>query len=153
MIPPAPPGLVLPEARPPRGRARRRRHRGLEEGRLAGREQTVVASGAWIVFEDESGHVLRPPVRRTWSPRGTTPVITVRPLAAHAPDLNPVERLGSLIKRGDLANLAVTDVDHLSRAVRRSLRRMQHRPETLDGLLAQTGLQLSGQIAVPGITR
>lgn len=31
---------------------------------------------AWVVFEDESGISLTPPVRRTWAPRGKTPVIT-----------------------------------------------------------------------------
>src|SRR5206468_3983221 len=30
---------------------------------------------AWIVFQDESGVSQRPPVRRTWAPRGETPVL------------------------------------------------------------------------------
>ena len=30
---------------------------------------------AWIVFEDESGISLIPPLRRTWAPRGRTPVL------------------------------------------------------------------------------
>jgi len=30
---------------------------------------------AWIVFQDESGVSQRPPVRRTWAPRGQTPVL------------------------------------------------------------------------------
>jgi transposase len=30
---------------------------------------------AWIVFEDESGASLTPAVRRTWAPRGKTPVL------------------------------------------------------------------------------
>ncbi|MCC8243062.1 IS630 family transposase [Saccharothrix luteola] len=33
--------------------------------------------GAWICFEDEAGHTLRPPKARTWAPRGQTPVIRV----------------------------------------------------------------------------
>ncbi|MBB6172881.1 hypothetical protein HNR23_002941 [Nocardiopsis mwathae] len=61
-------------------------------------------------------------------------------LPAYAPDLNPVEGLWSLIKRGELANLAVTGIDHLARVVRRPMHRLQHRPEVLMGLLAQTGL-------------
>jgi transposase len=36
------------------------------------------AASAWIVFFDESGISLIPPVRRTWSPRGTTPVLRHR---------------------------------------------------------------------------
>ena len=31
---------------------------------------------AWIVFQDESGVSQRPAVRRTWAPRGQTPVLT-----------------------------------------------------------------------------
>jgi hypothetical protein len=30
---------------------------------------------AWICFLDESGVSLRPPVRRTWAPRGQTPIV------------------------------------------------------------------------------
>ena len=30
---------------------------------------------AWIVFLDESGISERPPVRRTWAPRGRTPIL------------------------------------------------------------------------------
>ena len=30
---------------------------------------------AWIIFQDESGVSQRPPVRRTWAPRGQTPVL------------------------------------------------------------------------------
>jgi transposase len=34
--------------------------------------------GAWICFVDESGAALTPPVRRTWAPRGHTPVLRHR---------------------------------------------------------------------------
>jgi transposase len=30
---------------------------------------------AWIAFQDESGVSQRPPVRRTWAPRGETPIL------------------------------------------------------------------------------
>jgi len=36
------------------------------------------AESAWLVFFDESGISLIPPVRRTWSPRGQTPVLCHR---------------------------------------------------------------------------
>jgi hypothetical protein len=36
------------------------------------------AESAWIVFFDDSGISLTPPVRRTWSPRGTTPILRHR---------------------------------------------------------------------------
>lgn len=45
---------------------------------MAGRGTRAAASGAWIVFEDESGCVLRPPHAKTWGPRDQTPIVTVR---------------------------------------------------------------------------
>jgi hypothetical protein len=36
------------------------------------------AESAWIVFFDESGISLIPPVRRSWSPRGRTPILRHR---------------------------------------------------------------------------
>jgi hypothetical protein len=41
-------------------------------------QKGAAAESAWIVFFDESGSSLIPPVRRTWSPRGTTPVLRHR---------------------------------------------------------------------------
>ncbi|WP_093694740.1 hypothetical protein [Streptomyces sp. 2231.1] len=45
---------------------------------MATRGNTAAALGAWIVFEDEAGFSMTPPTSRTWSRRGTTPVIRVR---------------------------------------------------------------------------
>jgi hypothetical protein len=41
-------------------------------------QKGAVAESAWIVFFDESGISLIPPVRRTWSRRGTTPILRHR---------------------------------------------------------------------------
>jgi hypothetical protein len=41
-------------------------------------QKRAVAESAWIVFFDESGISLIPPVRRTWSQRGRTPVLRHR---------------------------------------------------------------------------
>jgi transposase len=38
----------------------------------------ALSRGAWICFLDESGVSLRPPVRRTWAPRGQTPILRHR---------------------------------------------------------------------------
>jgi DDE superfamily endonuclease len=38
-------------------------------------QKRAAAESAWLVFFDESGVSLIPPVRRTWSPGGTTPVL------------------------------------------------------------------------------
>ena len=71
LVPAAPPRLVVPDGRAPGHRARRRRHRGVEEGDLAPGKRTAAALGGWIVFEDESGQSLRPPRSRTWARRGS----------------------------------------------------------------------------------
>ena len=38
----------------------------------------ALSRGAWLCFVDESGASLTPPVRRTWAPRGHTPVLRHR---------------------------------------------------------------------------
>lgn len=192
----------------------------------------MAALGAWVCFEDEAGFSMTPPVTRTWSRRGRTPVIRVRGrsrsrisiaalacfkpgersrliyrpkshkdhrtrerrsfawtdyrdllAAAHqqlggpivlvwdnlnthraagmrdfidthdwiaayhlppyAPDLNPVEDVWSLLRRSSQANTAFTDPDHLMRALRHGLRRIQYRSDVIDGCLAATGLALT----------
>jgi transposase len=66
--------------------------------------------------------------------------LTVYQLPSYAPDLNPVEGIWSLLRRGFLANVAFADPDHLVRTVRRGLRKIQYRPQLIDGCLAATGL-------------
>jgi len=46
-------------------------------GGVAAGKKLAAERGAWICFEDEAGHTLRPPKARTWAPRGQTPVIAV----------------------------------------------------------------------------
>jgi hypothetical protein len=46
-------------------------------GDVAPGKRLAVERGAWICFEDEAGHTLRPPKARTWAPRGQTPTIPV----------------------------------------------------------------------------
>jgi hypothetical protein len=46
-------------------------------GDLAPGKRLAVERGAWICFEDEAGHTLRPPKARTWAPRGRTPAVPV----------------------------------------------------------------------------
>ncbi len=43
---------------------------------MARGKRGALATGAWIVFEDETGLSLIPNVRRTWAPRGKTPILT-----------------------------------------------------------------------------
>lgn len=43
---------------------------------MAGGKKNARRRRAWLVFQDESGVSQRPPLRRTWAPRGQTPVLT-----------------------------------------------------------------------------
>jgi transposase len=60
------------QARP---RAQRRGDPTLDDDALAHGKKNARRRRAWIVFQDESGVSQRPPVRRTWAPRGETPVL------------------------------------------------------------------------------
>ena len=51
---------------------------------------------------------------------------------------------GSRAKNG-LGNLAASSVDQLAAIVRNRLKRIQYRPQLIDGFLAQTGLTLETQ--------
>ena len=45
---------------------------------VAADQKGAAAASAWLVFFDESAVSLIPPVRRTWSPRGRTPILRHR---------------------------------------------------------------------------
>jgi transposase len=50
----------------------------LEDGAVAGDKKKATRQRAWIFFEDESGFSQQPSIRRTWAPRGQTPVLKAR---------------------------------------------------------------------------
>ena len=58
--------------------------------------------------------------------------------------LNPVEGAWANLKNG-LGNLAVRGVDQLAAVVKNRLKRVQYRPDLIDGFLAQTGLAFDAQ--------
>jgi len=179
----------------------------------------------YIVFIDETGFMLYPLVRRTWSPRGHTPILKVSEnyhdrisvigamtinmetkrfgflfrlspdntnfrghsvasfldhlynklhgrinlvwdsikihsaepvnifLALHpaikvfffppyAPELNPVDNVWGYIKYNRLANFCPHDLEELRKHVSTELFRIQKRPDLLESLFRQTGLDL-----------
>ncbi|MER7471691.1 transposase [Micromonospora sp. NPDC000018] len=67
--------------------------------------------------------------------------LTVIRLPAYAPGLNPTEGVWSHLKRS-IGNLAVTGIDQLIAIIKNPLKRIQYRPDLLDGFLAHTGLTL-----------
>jgi transposase len=48
----------------------------MEDGALAAAKKHARRRRAWLVFEDESGVSQQPVIRRTWAPRGKTPILT-----------------------------------------------------------------------------
>jgi transposase len=57
---------------------KRRSDRILEDGSLAGVKKNAAEQRAWIFFQDESGFTQQPSIRRTWAPRGETPILRAR---------------------------------------------------------------------------
>lgn len=67
--------------------------------------------------------------------------VRVFQLPAYAPELNPVEGIWSLLKRS-LGDFAAVSLDHLVRASKRKLKKIQYRSYLIDGCLAETGLTI-----------
>jgi hypothetical protein len=63
-------------------------------------------------------------------------------LPSYAPDLNPVEGIWSVLKRGPLANVSFNGFAHLLQVIKHGLRRIQYQPGLIDGCLTGTGLGL-----------
>ncbi|MER5535381.1 transposase [Streptomyces mirabilis] len=88
----------------------------------------------WDRLNTHVSHAMRELIaERAW--------LTVFLLPAYSPDLNPVEWVWAHVKRS-LANLAVVALDRPEALVRNRLKRLQYRPDTLDGFIAGTGLDL-----------
>ncbi|MFB6872084.1 transposase [Streptomyces sp. NPDC056323] len=96
--------------------------------------RTRPATVSWDRLNTRVSHAMRELIaERAW--------LTVFLLPAYSPDLNPVEWVWAHVKRS-LANLAVMALDRLEALVRNRLKRLQCRPDTLDGFIAGTGLTL-----------
>ncbi|MEU0899116.1 transposase [Streptomyces massasporeus] len=68
--------------------------------------------------------------------------LTIYYLPPCAPDLDPVEGIWSLLRRGWLSNVAFSTPEHLDQRIRRGLRLIQYRGHLIDGCLAETGLTI-----------
>lgn len=79
---------------------------------MAVRGSTAAALGAYLVFEDEAGFSMTPPTARTWSRRGTTPVVKVR---------------GRSQRRISVAALACYKPDQRSRLIYRPIIHRDHK--------------------------
>jgi putative transposase len=88
-----------------------------------------------LVWDGLSAHKT-PPIRAAIAAR---PWLRVYQLPAYAPELNPVEKVWSTMKRS-LSNHCVRTATDLAAAVKNRLNRMQYRPGLVDGFFAGTGL-------------
>jgi hypothetical protein len=88
-----------------------------------------------LVWDGLSAHK-SPPIRAAVAAR---PWLRVYQLPAYAPELNPVEKVWSGMKRS-LANHCVQTATDLVAAVKNRLKRMQYRSGLIDGYLTGTGL-------------
>ncbi|MFG3304884.1 hypothetical protein ACGF22_07035, partial [Streptomyces wuyuanensis] len=90
----------------------------------------------------------RPSTHTTTNGRIVTPVTADQSTSPrscyelYAPDLNPVEGIWSLLRRGWLSNVAFSTPEHLVHRIRRGLRHIQYRSDLIDGCLAETGLTI-----------
>ncbi|MFQ3556613.1 transposase [Streptomyces gramineus] len=107
----------------------------------------------FIALTDSAHQLLKAPIVLVWD-RLNTHVshktrelaaerewLTVFLLPAYSPALKPVESVWAHVQRS-LANLAVVALDRLESLVRNSLKRLQCRPDSLDGFVAGTRLTL-----------
>ncbi|MFE5097538.1 transposase [Streptomyces sp. NPDC056638] len=112
-----------------------------------------VSERDFIALVDGTHQLIKAPIVLVWDRLNTHVSCTIRELLgawewltvfllpAYSPDLNPVEGVWAHVKRS-LANLAVVALDRLEALVRNRLKRLQYRPDTLDGFMAGTGLAL-----------
>jgi len=70
--------------------------------------------------------------------------LAVVQLPAYACELNATEGVWAHVKR-DLGNLLAEIIDERAVSAKRLLKRIQYRPELIDGFRAQTGLALEPQ--------
>lgn len=119
--------MESPEARSASHRAAEQPGRRVETEGLATGKKNAKRLGAHIVFIDESGFLLIPPVRKTWAPKGKTPVICHwyrhdRISVISALSVSPQRRhLGLFIQLWQ-RNILGTDVASFLRHVLRHLR-------------------------------
>ncbi|WP_165959167.1 transposase [Actinomadura sp. KC345] len=119
---------------------RKHEKKGLDEGdyiRLLDAAHQQLGAPIVLVWDNLNAHrsarMRRYIAARDW--------LTVFHLPPYAPELNPVEGIWSHLKRS-LANLAKHTIDQLMRLIKTRLKRIQHRPNLLNGLLAHTHLPL-----------
>jgi len=117
-------------------------------------ERRSLSEADYATLLTAAHHQLKAPIILIWDNLNThvstrmrkfldahTDWLTVIRLPAYASELNAVESVWAHLKRS-IANNAITGIDDLVTLVKSRLRRMQYRPDLLDGFLGQTRLTL-----------
>ncbi|MER8100927.1 transposase [Kitasatospora sp. NPDC094016] len=125
-------------SRPPTGSSVR--PAGLRYRDLIVRARTQLGGPIVLVWDNLSAHLM-PPMKEFIT--ASSDWLTVFQLPSCAPDFNPQEGIWALMKRG-IGNLAVVNVDHLAKSVKRRLEKIQYRPHLIDGCLAGVGPIMDG---------
>jgi hypothetical protein len=110
--------------------------------RAPGGRNVYPADAELNLAEEKQSHGLRRPGAAGQRAVGAAVAAGLAGGLAYAPDLNPVEGIWSVLKRGVLANLAVASFGHLVQVIRHGLKKIQYRPGVIEGCLAGTGLAL-----------
>jgi len=118
------------------------------------KERRSLSEADYATLLTAAHHQLKAPIILIWDNLNThvstrmrdfidahTDWLTVLRLPAYASELNAVESVWAHLKRS-IANNAVTSIDDLVALIKNRLRRMQYRPDLLDGFLGQTRLTL-----------
>src|SRR5437016_2587439 len=150
LVHPARAAVVVATSHAPGARAGRVGHSALGGRALAEGKKNARRRRAWLVFEDESGVSQQPVVRRTWAPRGQTPVLihTGRPwlhverLPGYAPELNPIEQVWGNVKARELANVCASKLTALRRPLHNGFARVRRQSDLAFAFLRHTGLSL-----------
>ncbi|MEV6677868.1 transposase [Streptomyces erythrochromogenes] len=77
--------------------------------------------------------------------------LRVYQLPGHAPGLNPAEGVRSLLERS-IADFAAAGLRGLTRIAKRKLKKIQYRPEPINGCLTETRLTMEATTAIPAET-
>ena len=74
--------------------------------------------------------------------RGAAKRLLLAQRPAYAPELNPDEGVGNLLKRVELKNVCCRDLGHLATELRKAKDRLRHKPELIRSCVRQCGCQV-----------
>ena len=98
-------------------------------------------SGKLLVIWDGSP-IHRAKEIKAFLARGAAKRLLLAQRPAYAPELNPDEGVGNLLKRVELKNVCCRDLGHLATELRKAKDRLRHKPELIRSCVRQCGCQV-----------